>query len=406
MKVDCLATPQIDSLLDQVSPMEPKGIQHRPRPFIAQKLQAVVTAQATGVREAARQLGYAERAVRLWVQEQSKLASFEGSKTRKKNTGNCGAKPILPAAHALVTYMKDLRRHELAVTSSHFMQFLREDNMEWIVNYMVTRKEGYKSLLRLMQRFADRHGFPKQRVCRQKKTQEDLESTCFLCGQLFHDTYPDLSPDCLYNADETGIYFDMCPSSIWAVRGGDSYAANSETHSYWLTALLTVRADGLKLPILFVIRGEPGGVIETNEFNEYPPGHFYAMQKKAWMNGDVWRYYLRDVLAPIIENPSVLLVDNFDSHITDESERIVGDELGSEICALPPNSTSHCQPLDVSLMGPFKQHLRDLWVITQNTATTAKEKRIVMFERAIKAWDMITEEEVRASFVNALPKQA
>ncbi|RHZ34894.1 hypothetical protein DYB37_013732 [Aphanomyces astaci] len=183
--------------------------------------------------------------------------------------------------------MKDLRRHELAVTSSHIMQFLREDNMEWIVNYMATRKEGYTSLLRFLQRFADRHGFSKQRVCRQKKIQEDLESTCFLFAQLFHDTYPDLSPDCLYNADETGIYLDMCPSLIWAVRGGGSYVANSETHSNRITALMTVRPDGLKLPILFVIRGEPGGVIETNEFNEYPPGHFYAMQKKAWMNGDV-----------------------------------------------------------------------------------------------------------------------
>ncbi|RHY91064.1 hypothetical protein DYB31_012252 [Aphanomyces astaci] len=265
--------------------------------------------------------------------------------------------------------MKDLRRHELAVTSSHIMQFLRGDNMEWIVNYMATRKEGYKSLLRLLQRFADRHGFSKQRVCRHKKTQEHLESTCFLFGRC--STTPKLPGPVAelpvqYNADETGIYFDMCPNSIWAVRGGSSYVANSETHPYRMTALLTVRADGPKLPILFVIRGEPGGVNETNEFNEYPPGHFYAMQKKAWMNGDVW----------------------------------------SEICALPPNSTSHCQSLDVSLVGPFKQYLRDRWVITQNTATTAKEKRIVMFERATKAWDMITEEEVRASFVKALAKQA
>ncbi|ETV65555.1 hypothetical protein H257_17751 [Aphanomyces astaci] len=37
-------------------------------------------------------------------------------------------------------------------------------------------------------------------------------------------------------------------------------------------------------------------------------------------------------------------------------------------------------------------------------ATTAKEKRIVMIERAIKAWDLITERDVRASFIKALPK--
>ncbi|RHY03344.1 hypothetical protein DYB36_014289, partial [Aphanomyces astaci] len=134
-------------------------------------------------------------------------------------------------------------------------------------------------------------------------------------------------------------------------------------------------------------------------FPDYPPEHFYAMKKKAWMNGIVWKYFLRDVLKPDIENPSVLLVENFDSHVSEESENIVGEELGSELCALPPNSTSHCQPLDVSLMGPFKEHLRDFWVLTKSTATTAKEKSLVMINRAIKAWDMVTDDEVRASFV-------
>ncbi|RHY99452.1 hypothetical protein DYB37_011801 [Aphanomyces astaci] len=142
--------------------------------------------------------------------------------------------------------MKDLRRHELAVTSSHIMQLLREDSMEWNVNYMATHKEGYKSLLRLPW-FLERASLPAEGDTRSP------EVHLLPVGQLFHDTYPGLSPDCLYNADETGIYFDMCPSSIWAVRGGGSYVANSETHSCRMIALLTVRADGLKLPILFVI---------------------------------------------------------------------------------------------------------------------------------------------------------
>ncbi|KAF0725744.1 hypothetical protein Ae201684P_009044 [Aphanomyces euteiches] len=128
------------------------------------------------------------------------------------------------------------------------------------------------------------------------------------------------------------------------------------------------------------------------------------MQGSAWMDASVWRRYLREVLYYKIENPSVLLVDNFDSHVSIESEKIIGDELGSELCALPTNSTSYCQPLDVSIMGPFKQHMRDLWVLSDDNATTAKENRMVMIQRAIQAWEMISEDEVRASFVKALPK--
>ncbi|KAH9137188.1 hypothetical protein AeRB84_017955 [Aphanomyces euteiches] len=154
------------------------------------------------------------------------------------------------------------------------------------------------------------------------------------------------------------IYFDMASNAILAVRGGGSYVANGEKHSIRMTALLTIRADGLKLPI-------------SNEFESYPQEHFYYMQKKAWLNGVVWKKYLRDVLHDHIQNPSVLLVDNFDSDVSDESQRIIGEELRSVLYALPPSSTSHCQPLDVSIMGPFKQHLRDLWIMSQETDTTA-----------------------------------
>ncbi|RQM11034.1 hypothetical protein B5M09_011610 [Aphanomyces astaci] len=179
----------------------------------------------------------------------------------------------------------------MAVTSSHMLQYLREDHLDWIEHYMRSRRSGYQSLLRLLQHFAERHGFSRQRICRQKKSQEELEAF----GKQFHDKHPGIDMDVLYNSDETGMYYDMYPNIIWAIRGGGSY--------------------------------------------------------KTWINGTVWKYFLRDALKPDTENPSMLLVDDYDSHVSEESENIVGEELGSELCALPPNSTSHCQPLDVSLMG-------------------------------------------------------
>ncbi|CAK4082409.1 unnamed protein product, partial [Aphanomyces euteiches] len=53
---------------------------------------------------------------------------------------------------------------------------------------------------------------------------------------------------------------------------------------------------------------------------------------------------------------------------------------------------------------PFKQHLLDLWVIAEDHAITAKEKRIAMIKRAIEAWGKISRDEVIASFHKALPK--
>ncbi|KAH9110046.1 hypothetical protein AeMF1_015036 [Aphanomyces euteiches] len=307
----------------------------RARPTIAEKLRAVTMAESTSVREAARITGWNESSLREWIRDIDKLKNFKGSKARKKNTSNCGAKPIIPDSYELAVYVRDLRREEKAVTTAHLINYLRVNHNTWLQDY-VTRSSGYKSLLRLLQNFAHRHDFTRQRICRQKKTQIDLEETRRAFATEFSEKHGDLPANCLYNADETGIYFDMCPKTIWAVRGGGSYVSSGDKHSSRMTALLTVRADGLKLPIVFIIRGVDGGSIEKNEFDSYPAGHFYYMQQKAWMNGNVWKRYLRDVLAGNIEDPSVLLVDNFDCHVSNESERIIGEELGSVLYPLPP----------------------------------------------------------------------
>ncbi|KAF0690790.1 hypothetical protein As57867_007526, partial [Aphanomyces stellatus] len=230
----------------------------RVRPNIATKLAAARLAEETSVEDVHMATGYSISAIKTWVKTKETLLGFKGSKTRKKNTGDSGKAPIIPGQDALAIYLRDLRRQELAITASHMFEFLREHHMDWIQNYMATRATGYKSLLRLLAYYGHRHGLSQQRSCRQKKTQEDLKDIQASFGKEFHAKHGDTALDCIYNADETGIYYDMCPKTIWAVRGGGSYVANTETHSYRMTALLTVRADGKKLPILFVIRGADG----------------------------------------------------------------------------------------------------------------------------------------------------
>ncbi|RLN92696.1 hypothetical protein DYB28_007498 [Aphanomyces astaci] len=179
----------------------------------------------------------------------------------------------------------------------------------------------------------------------------------------FHHEYASYSNDCVFNVNETGMYYDLPPSYIWSVRGGSSKISAGEKHSMRMTAVLTVRADGTNLPLKFVMRATPGRRIESTEFPTFPPGHYYAVQEKAWMDGRVWAQYLREVLGESIEEPSVVLLDNFECHVSDESYKIMYEELGAHLCPLPPNSTSVFQPLDV--MAPFKRNLRNLWLLEE-----------------------------------------
>ena len=334
---------------------------------------------------------------------------------------------IIPQPEALLEFMNARRHLERALTCTHMVNYLKKHQNTWLQGYIQRQKEGcgYDNLLKLLQRFCGRHGYTHQQASLAKRTITDLESTRADFASRFHREHGGVEDDCVYNVDETGIQYDMPPRYIWSKKGSSPKLSKGEKHSYRMTAVLTIRRDGVKLPILFVIKGQPGGRIDTHEVPTFPPGHYYFMQSKAWMDAEVWRQYLWFVLAEYVTQKSVLALDNFDSHVSKEGIDTAA-EVGCDVCPLPPNATSHCQPLGVSIMAPFKRHLRDLSIaeetlshdednndsdddnVEDNDAAwmspAASIKRITMIKRAIHAWEKITPEQVRGSLLRAIPK--
>ncbi|KAE9046276.1 hypothetical protein PR001_g4635 [Phytophthora rubi] len=132
-----------------------------------------------------------------------------------------------------------------------------------------------------------------------KKNTEALAATHLEFALYFWEEFGDaykLSE--INNVGVTGIDFDMPPKQMWAGKGRRDSAKvlGLEKHSTRLTAVLTARADGIKLPILFIVRGKPGGSIEAKELNKYPKGHVYVVQENAWMNARVWKIYTSELL--------------------------------------------------------------------------------------------------------------
>ncbi|RLO03806.1 hypothetical protein DYB28_008927, partial [Aphanomyces astaci] len=208
------------------------------------------------VYQVATELGVARRTLRNWVTKRAQILAYRGNKKRMKLTPG-GRPEVFPDPPGLLEFIHGLRDSERALTTIHMVTWVKRNQREWLVSYLVDKKPGcgYNSLLLLLQRF-----------CKQK-------------------------------------------------------------HSMRMTAVLTAKADGSKLPILFIMKGTPGGRIETSEFPTFPAGHSYAVQEKAWMDGRVWKSYLRTVLHDHIEEASVILVDNFDSHVSEASYKIINEEL-------------------------------------------------------------------------------
>ncbi|KAF0714289.1 Aste57867_3929 [Aphanomyces stellatus] len=219
----------------------------------------------------------------------------------------------------------------------------------------------------------------------------------------FWEKFRAVAPSDIINVDETPVYYDSPPRKTLARIGASSNVNKSQKHADRLTAVLSIRSNGDKLPILFIVKGKPGGLVDKQEIPTYPEGHVYVVQENAWIDKEVWQIYLTELLKFEITGPSVLVADNLDSHVTQDAYDTVSSELFSILEPLPKNSTSFCQPLYVGVMGPLKSKLRAEW-LHEKPVVTAAEKRLAMILRTIKVWDAIPSSLIRRSFEKALPK--
>ncbi|KAJ0393192.1 hypothetical protein ATCC90586_012091 [Pythium insidiosum] len=105
--------------------------------------------------------------------------------------GGQGRQPLFKHEDALRQWIKDLRRDDFPVKSSHVVQFLIEEYSAWATAYLA----GLLSLEELLQ--------------------EQIQFTATIAASVSR-TYPQGS---IYNADETAVYFDDSLGLIIAEEG-------------------------------------------------------------------------------------------------------------------------------------------------------------------------------------------
>ncbi|KAJ8578027.1 hypothetical protein ON010_g1179 [Phytophthora cinnamomi] len=200
----------------------------------------LISAGGKTEREAARSEGIPRWTLNDWRKDEESIFAYERS---EKTLSRAPRRPErVPFSGELITFMKDARR---------------------------------ESLLRLLRRFAYRHGFVQRTPSGLKEKLSDLVALRDEFAEMFKSKYVGYEVSIVFNTDETGIYFDMPPSKMLSEKGKPASITAEQKHSARLTAVCTVCADGRKLPLLFIVRGEPGGTIEQTELPTYPKGtHF------------------------------------------------------------------------------------------------------------------------------------
>ncbi|KAF0713538.1 Aste57867_4302 [Aphanomyces stellatus] len=212
---------------------------------LALKLNAIGLLQSTGPTELSKLTSVPIANLKRWKQKTAVLLAFEGNK-RRKNLDGAGRPEEIPDTIALVAYMNKMRDNERALIWST----LSSDT--GFKNTSKKRREAKNTALCSSCFNCSVQGMDLRNKSPRSQRSDKIvgRNSPSFCGRLL--------------PDETAVYYDMPPNKIWAVRGGNSKISSGEKQSYRMTAVLSARANGEKLPILFIMRGQPGGLIERS----------------------------------------------------------------------------------------------------------------------------------------------
>lgn len=129
-------------------------------------------------------------------------------------------------------------------------------------------------------------------------------------------------------------------------------------------------------------------------------GITYRANSAAWMVTEIMVDWLRWLDRRMYGRRVILLLDNFSAHecaVAILEALPAGSGLqNTEICWLPPNSTSRLQPLDQGIIASFKAKYRKRWIkyileqfdVGENVVATMNLLRAIQY--CIRAWDEVT----------------
>lgn len=145
----------------------------------------------------------------------------------------------------------------------------------------------------------------------------------------------------IFNADETGLYYLAMPNKTFALKSDK--CAGRKSAKQRVTILFCSSMNGEKETPLVIGKSKNPRCFKGAHIDKLPLE--WVSNKKAWMTTEIMMSWLKNFDRKMKkQNRKVLLfLDNATSHPKIQLENV-------RIVFLPPNTTSHCQPLDQGII--------------------------------------------------------
>ncbi|CAI6363779.1 unnamed protein product [Macrosiphum euphorbiae] len=206
------------------------------------------------------------------------------------------------------------------------------------------------------------------------------------------------SPNDIFNADETGIFYRCLPDSTQQLSYGNDDCRDGKRSKERVTVLLCTNMSGTE-KIKPLLIGKPTKPRCFRGIKSLPID--YESNPKAWMTAFLWNKWLKQFDEKLfMENRKIILfIDNCTAHV------IVPNLKAITIKFFPTDSTSKLQPLDHGIIQNFKVFYRKE-VLRKITSHIELQRTIsIDLLQAVritdKSWRQVTSEIISNSFKKA-----
>ncbi|UYV63332.1 hypothetical protein LAZ67_2003766 [Cordylochernes scorpioides] len=176
----------------------------------------------------------------------------------------------------------------------------------------------------------------------------DANSVATWKGEIIPSLLAKYSPQDIFIADETGLFYKLLPNQTMTIRGEKCEGGKKSKER--ITVLVCCNMDGSeKLPLLYI-----GKYRRPRCFHGMNIPSNYHFNKKASMTGAIFTDWLKklDQIFKRRERKILLILDNCPAHQIPEGLQNI------EIRFLPALTTSALQPCDMAIIKALKDQFR------------------------------------------------
>lgn len=164
-----------------------------------------------------------------------------------------------------------------------------------------------------------------------------------------------LSPECIWNMDETTISYKQCVRKVLAARGAQTVKKVTPSHPT-LKLLIAGNAFGNFMPLCIVSHGASAAAQKAAAdadvgLLDAATGDLSGSAFASWVS----KIFIERLPA---SRPQVLVMDNAPQHLTLEVFQLLADNKVS-VVLFPPNTTDVLQPLDICFNRAIKARMRN-----------------------------------------------